>query len=169
MTKTKERPRTPQTVEAELEEVRTRLAEMRSELAELSQAPEISWDASEDEMGQLADDERRRFVLPHQIRAGELREKELELELTQLRLPEIEPRTTQAYDVVLAKKRKLEAAEAEFKAADGEWNDLLRLGRELKADAHRLSKEVEGLKSKARRDAVALSAPVVRSLWQTGR
>jgi hypothetical protein len=143
MTRTKDKQRTIEGVERELEEVRTRLAEMQTELARVSAVPEISWDGVSEETAQeLVEAEKKRLTLPHLITAAEVKAKELELELVRLRVPEAESQTAKAYAVRGEKKAKLDEAQEEHDVADGEWNGLLRLNKDLKATEHRLTKEL---------------------------
>ena len=166
-TRTKEKPRTLQTVEAELQEVRGRVAELRGELQVASEVPEVSWDGvTPESLEELAESEKKRLILPHHIRAGEIRERELMAEIAELRMPAADAAIEEHYQKVQATEEAKRKAQEEYDAASLAWSEAVKHRHGLVAEKRQAERELAELRSTASRERENLSAPLVRSTWQ---
>jgi hypothetical protein len=160
MSKTREKASTVETAEVELAEVRSRVAEMRAELTRLSEPPQVGWDGvSPETLQEIGKADSTRAALPHAINAGELRELELQQELARLR-----------DRGGIRRLASCRGATAESRGA--EQRSEVRLGRCYRPlagsrDGGASSRvEIAEHKAATNRSREALTAPLVRSLWQ---
>jgi hypothetical protein len=169
MTKTKEKARTIETVERELEEVRSAVAAMRSELAELSEPPRVGWDGvSPETLSQISEADSKRSALPAAIEDGERRILELELELVRLQQPGARAKIEEAYADWQADEEEVRQLKERAKAKNYEWLEALQHEQDLQMEERRLAGEIANRKAQAHKSRERLAAPVVRSLWQVG-
>jgi hypothetical protein len=113
-------------VRKELEEVRGQILELGAELDSIDgKNQDVSWDdlAEGDVVDELVERERRRLVIPHQLRAGRIREAELEIKVHELELEERQAEVLPAYEVMLAAERELEKARNRAANARGSWEE----------------------------------------------
>lgn len=170
MTKTKEKSRTAETVEQELEEVRSAVAAMRAELGELSRPPQIGWDGvSPETLNQIAEADTKRSALPYAITAGEVGEAELELELLRARRPEAQREIERAYAAWQKAEERAKAAQSKALEARYAHGDAIDRDTDLVREERRLTNELSERKAAATRSSEALGAPIVRSLWTNRR
>jgi hypothetical protein len=165
--KTKEKPRTTETVERELEEVRSAVARMRSELAELSEPPQIGWDGvSPETLSRVAEADSKRAALPAAIEDGERRILELELELVRLRRPGAKAKIEEVYADWQDEEETASKAAERAREKNHAWLEALRHEKNLMLEERRLTEEIAKHKAQADNSRERLAAPVVRSVWQ---
>lgn len=164
-TKAKEKPRTLESVEAEIAATRGRLAELEDEQRGTESAPvQGTWDPAHEGAvaDRLAEADSRRAVLPALIHAGRVREAELEVERLGLEIPRAHAEVEPLYE------RKMAAEEAEREAtrerveAGYDWSDAIKHAQALEMQKRNAERNLAGLKART----PVVDAPVVRSVWQ---
>jgi chromosome segregation ATPase len=111
-------------VRKELEEVRTQILALGAELDSIAgRNQDVSWDDIDegDAVDELVQRERRRVVVPHQLRAGRIREAELEIKVHELALEECQAEVEPAYQTMLEAEEALEKARTRAANARGSW------------------------------------------------
>jgi hypothetical protein len=112
-------------LDAELEQVDTKLAELRAEQEGLK-VERLTWAEISENMTSVQEREHRKGILPRAIRAGELKLKELQRERAERDLVPIQQTVEETFAEREAIKAQIEELNQEFGRAQHAWSEALR-------------------------------------------